>query len=102
MFFHERYAQNQASKVQSDSNLLVDWFTSGRYESEERWNFELCRSENNFFYEDGQPLFLYMGSKDVSHYCGSCRKGCFHVLISCSLVTFRSCDSSSSCMIERR
>ncbi|KNA06085.1 hypothetical protein SOVF_184350 [Spinacia oleracea] len=58
-FSTARYTQKQVFRVQSDSNLLlVDWFTSGRYESGERWNFESYRSANNIFYEDGQPLFL--------------------------------------------
>lgn len=38
--------------------LVVDWFTSGRYESGERWDFGLYKSTNNIFYEDDQPLFL--------------------------------------------
>lgn len=58
-FATARYTQKQVFKVQSDSNLLVvDWFTSGRYESGERWKFESYKSTNNICYEDGQPLFL--------------------------------------------
>ncbi|XP_074268940.1 urease accessory protein D [Silene latifolia] len=57
-FSAARYSQKQVFRVSSDSNLLlVDWFTSGRYESGERWEFELYRSTNNI-YEDDQPLFL--------------------------------------------
>lgn len=42
-----------------DSNLvMVDWITSGRHESGEKWDFDLYRSTNNIFLEDGQPLFL--------------------------------------------
>lgn len=58
-FATARYTQKQVFRVSSDSNLvLVDWFTSGRYESGERWEFGLYKSTNNIFYEDGQPLFL--------------------------------------------
>ncbi|KAH9619966.1 hypothetical protein KSS87_000400 [Heliosperma pusillum] len=57
-FSAARYSQKQVFRVSSNSNLLlVDWFTSGRYESGERWEFELYRSTNNI-YEDDQPLFL--------------------------------------------
>jgi urease accessory protein UreH len=45
--------------VSSDSNLVVvDWITSGRHESGEKWDFDLYRSTNNIFLDDGQPLFL--------------------------------------------
>ncbi|XP_021737790.1 urease accessory protein D-like isoform X2 [Chenopodium quinoa] len=58
-FTTARYTQKQVFRVLSDSNLLVvDWFTSGRYDSGERWNFESYKSTNNIFCEDGQPLFL--------------------------------------------
>ncbi|XP_010683927.2 urease accessory protein D isoform X1 [Beta vulgaris subsp. vulgaris] len=58
-FATARYTQKQVFRVLSDSNLLVvDWFTSGRYESGERWDFAMYKSTNNIFDEDGQPLFL--------------------------------------------
>ncbi|WVY97175.1 hypothetical protein V8G54_029326 [Vigna mungo] len=37
---------------------MVDWITSGRHESGEKWDFDLYKSTNNIFLEDGQPLFL--------------------------------------------
>ncbi|XP_056163658.1 urease accessory protein D-like isoform X3 [Syzygium oleosum] len=46
-------------RVHSDSNLvLVDWITSGRHESGEKWDFTLYKSTNNIFLEGDQPLFL--------------------------------------------
>ncbi|KAK7344804.1 hypothetical protein VNO77_14910 [Canavalia gladiata] len=58
-FSTARYYQKQVFSVSSDSNLvLVDWITSGRHESGEKWDFDLYRSTNNIFLEDGQPLFL--------------------------------------------
>ncbi|KAE9592423.1 putative urease accessory protein UreD [Lupinus albus] len=58
-FSTARYYQKQILSVSSDSNLvIVDWITSGRYESGEKWDFDLYRSTNNIFLEDGQPLFL--------------------------------------------
>ncbi|KAL9240212.1 hypothetical protein vseg_014457 [Gypsophila vaccaria] len=57
-FSGSRYSQKQVFRVSPDSNLLlVDWFSSGRYESGERWAFDLYKSTNNI-YEDDQPLFL--------------------------------------------
>ncbi|XP_057970760.1 urease accessory protein D isoform X1 [Malania oleifera] len=58
-FSTARYIQKQVFRVVSDSNLLiVDWITSGRHESGEKWEFELYRSTNHILLEDGQPLFL--------------------------------------------
>jgi len=58
-FATARYSQKQIFRIQQDSNLVVvDWFTSGRYECGERWDFELYRSTNNILYEDDEPLLL--------------------------------------------
>ncbi|XP_027366434.1 urease accessory protein D isoform X2 [Abrus precatorius] len=58
-FSTARYYQKQVFSVSLDSNLvIVDWITSGRHESGEKWEFDLYRSTNNIFLEDGQPLFL--------------------------------------------
>ncbi|GMH02695.1 hypothetical protein Nepgr_004534 [Nepenthes gracilis] len=58
-FTTARYSQMQFFRVLSDSNLVVvDWFTSGRYESGEKWDFGFYKSTNNIFLEDDQPLFL--------------------------------------------
>lgn len=58
-FSTARYYQKQVFTVSSDSNLvIVDWITSGRHESGEKWDFDLYRSTNNIFFDDGQPLFL--------------------------------------------
>ncbi|XP_073225478.1 urease accessory protein D isoform X4 [Cicer arietinum] len=58
-FSTARYYQKQVFTVSADSNLvIVDWITSGRHESGEKWDFDLYRSTNNIFFDDGQPLFL--------------------------------------------
>ncbi|KAF8038290.1 hypothetical protein BT93_B0978 [Corymbia citriodora subsp. variegata] len=58
-FSTARYFQKQIFRVRSDSNLmLVDWITSGRHESGEKWDFTLYKSTNNIFLEGDQPLFL--------------------------------------------
>lgn len=58
-FSTARYYQKQVFTVSSDSNLvIVDWITSGRHESGEKWDFDLYKSTNNIFLDDGQPLFL--------------------------------------------
>ncbi|KAJ8758702.1 hypothetical protein K2173_000423 [Erythroxylum novogranatense] len=57
-FSTARYSQKQVFKVLSDSNLVVvDWITSGRHESGEKWDFELYKSINRIFLDE-QPLFL--------------------------------------------
>ncbi|KAL7241499.1 hypothetical protein ACSBR1_014150 [Camellia fascicularis] len=58
-FSTAKYSQKQVFKVASDSSLLiVDWITSGRHESGEKWDFELYKSTNQIFLEGDQPLFL--------------------------------------------
>ncbi|XP_028805195.1 urease accessory protein D [Neltuma alba] len=58
-FSTARYFQKQVFRVSSDSSLaIVDWVTSGRHESGEKWDFNLYRSTNNIFLEDDQPLLL--------------------------------------------
>ncbi|EOX96869.1 Urease accessory protein D isoform 1 [Theobroma cacao] len=58
-FSTARYSQKQVFRVASDSSLvIVDWFTSGRHESGEKWDFELYRSANHIFSEGNQPVFL--------------------------------------------
>jgi urease accessory protein UreH len=53
-----RYHQKQVFHVFPNSNLVVvDWFTSGRYESGEKWNFSFYKSINHILLED-QPLFI--------------------------------------------
>ncbi|KAG4394647.1 hypothetical protein GLYMA_20G074000v4 [Glycine max] len=55
----QQILEKQVFCVLPDSNLvMVDWITSGRHESGEKWDFDLYRSSNNIFLEDGQPLFL--------------------------------------------
>ncbi|KAL6629096.1 hypothetical protein ACP70R_028861 [Stipagrostis hirtigluma subsp. patula] len=57
-FSTARYFQKQVFQVFANSNLVVvDWFTSGRYESGEKWDFSLYKSVNHVFLED-QPLFI--------------------------------------------
>lgn len=49
----------QLFRVHSDSNLvIVDWVTSGRHESGERWEFDLYKSKNHIYLDGDQPLFL--------------------------------------------
>nr|POE61184.1 urease accessory protein d [Quercus suber] len=58
-FSTARYSQKQVFRVVSDSSLvIVDWITSGRHESGEKWDFDLYKSTNHIFLEDNQPLFL--------------------------------------------
>ncbi|KAH7569675.1 hypothetical protein JRO89_XS06G0238200 [Xanthoceras sorbifolium] len=58
-FSTARYSQKQIFKVVSDSSLvMVDWITSGRHESGEKWDFKLYKSTNHIFLEGDQPLFL--------------------------------------------
>ncbi|TYI49687.1 hypothetical protein E1A91_D12G051900v1 [Gossypium mustelinum] len=55
----EQVLEKQVFRVVSDSSLvIVDWFTSGRHESGEKWDFELYRSSNCIFAEGNQPVFL--------------------------------------------
>ncbi|WCJ41951.1 urease accessory protein D [Euphorbia peplus] len=57
-FSTARYSQKQVFRMVSDSSLvIVDWITSGRHESGEKWDFELYKSTNNILLED-EPLFL--------------------------------------------
>uniref|UniRef100_A0A0D3F1C2 Urease accessory protein D n=1 Tax=Oryza barthii TaxID=65489 RepID=A0A0D3F1C2_9ORYZ len=57
-FSMARYHQKQVFHVFPNSNLVVvDWFTSGRYESGEKWNFSFYKSINHILLED-QPLFI--------------------------------------------
>ncbi|GKV18002.1 hypothetical protein SLEP1_g28439 [Rubroshorea leprosula] len=58
-FSAARYSQKQFFRVGSDSNLvIVDWITSGRHESGEKWDFELYKSTNHIYLEGNQPIFL--------------------------------------------
>lgn len=58
-FSTARYSQKQVFRVVSDSNLvIVDWITSGRHESGERWDFALYKSTNQIYVDGNQPLFL--------------------------------------------
>ncbi|XP_022926523.1 urease accessory protein D [Cucurbita moschata] len=58
-FATARYAQKQVFRVDSRSSLvLVDWFTSGRHGRGEIWEFNLFKSTNQIFLEDGHPLFF--------------------------------------------
>ncbi|KAG6499259.1 urease accessory protein D-like [Zingiber officinale] len=58
-FSTARYSQKQVFRVHSDSNLVVvDWITSGRHESGEKWEFDLYMSTNHIYLEADQPLFL--------------------------------------------
>ncbi|KAF3439453.1 hypothetical protein FNV43_RR17731 [Rhamnella rubrinervis] len=58
-FSTARYTQKQVFKVLYDSSLvIVDWITSGRHESGERWDFDLYKSTNHLFLENDEPLFL--------------------------------------------
>lgn len=58
-FSTAKYSQKQVFKVTTDSNLLiVDWITSGRHQSGERWDFKLYKSTNQIFIDGDQPLFL--------------------------------------------
>jgi urease accessory protein UreH len=52
-FRASRYVQLQEFVLALDASLLlVDWFTSGRIDSGETWDFELYRSTNHVFLEE--------------------------------------------------
>ncbi|KAK1257577.1 hypothetical protein QJS04_geneDACA014363 [Acorus gramineus] len=54
-----KYCQKQVFHVVSESNLvLVDWLTSGRHKSGEKWDFDIYKSANHIILEGDQPLFL--------------------------------------------
>ncbi|CAK9170991.1 unnamed protein product [Ilex paraguariensis] len=58
-FSTAKYSQKQVFRVMSDSSLLiVDWITSGRHESGEKWDFGFYKSTNHIFLEGDKPLFL--------------------------------------------
>ncbi|KAK2988330.1 hypothetical protein RJ640_000317 [Escallonia rubra] len=58
-FSTAKYSQKQVFRMMSDSSLLiVDWITSGRHESGEKWDFELYKSTNHIFLAGDEPLFL--------------------------------------------
>ncbi|CAN1828537.1 Urease accessory protein D [Linum perenne] len=62
-FATARYAQKQVFRVVAGSSLvLVDWITSGRHESGEKWEFELYKSTNQIFMaaddDEDLPLFI--------------------------------------------
>ncbi|CAM0946590.1 unnamed protein product [Alopecurus aequalis] len=58
-FSTARHYQKQVFHVSSSSNLvLVDWFTSGRYESGEIWDFNSYKSINHILSEEDHPLFI--------------------------------------------
>ncbi|KAL5568722.1 hypothetical protein UlMin_025297 [Ulmus minor] len=58
-FSTARYIQKQVFRMASDSSLvIVDWVTSGRHESGEKWDFDLYKSANHIFMEDDKPLLL--------------------------------------------
>ncbi|XP_050371669.1 urease accessory protein D [Argentina anserina] len=60
-FSTARYSQKQIFRVVADSSLVfVDWITSGRHESGEKWDFDLYKSANHIFIGDDEPLFLDM------------------------------------------
>ncbi|KAK3017840.1 hypothetical protein RJ639_003350 [Escallonia herrerae] len=58
-FSTAKYSQKQVFRMMSDSSLLiVDWITSGRHESGEKWDFKLYKSTNQIFLAGDEPLFL--------------------------------------------
>ncbi|XP_041025975.1 urease accessory protein D isoform X2 [Juglans microcarpa x Juglans regia] len=64
-FSTARYSQKQVFRVVSDSNLvIVDWITSGRHESGERWDFDLYKSTNRILLE---------GASRARKHCLNCR-----------------------------
>lgn len=58
-FSTAKYSQKQVFRIAKDSSLiLVDWVTSGRHESGERWDFDLYKSTNQIYLEGDVPLLL--------------------------------------------
>ncbi|KAJ0493337.1 putative urease accessory protein UreD [Helianthus annuus] len=58
-FSTAKYSQKQVLRIMSGSSLLVvDWITSGRHESGEKWDFILYKSTNHIYIMETKPLFL--------------------------------------------
>ncbi|KAK6148695.1 hypothetical protein DH2020_019607 [Rehmannia glutinosa] len=58
-FSTAKYSQVQIFKVVPESSLLVvDWITSGRHESGEKWAFSHYKSTNRILLEGDEPVFL--------------------------------------------
>ncbi|XP_051117228.1 urease accessory protein D-like isoform X2 [Andrographis paniculata] len=58
-FSTARYSQMQVFKLMPQSSLLVvDWITSGRYETGEKWAFSHYKSTNCILLQGNEPLFL--------------------------------------------
>ncbi|WOG89549.1 hypothetical protein DCAR_0208787 [Daucus carota subsp. sativus] len=58
-FSTAKYSQKQVFRIMSNSSLLiVDWITSGRHESGEKWDFTHYKSTNHIYLEGDEPLFL--------------------------------------------
>ncbi|KAK6154799.1 hypothetical protein DH2020_009047 [Rehmannia glutinosa] len=58
-FSTAKYSQLQIFKVVPESSLLVvDWITSGRHESGEKWAFSHYKSTNRILLEGDEPVFL--------------------------------------------
>ncbi|KAK1375722.1 Urease accessory protein D [Heracleum sosnowskyi] len=58
-FSTAKYYQKQVFRIMFNSSLLiVDWITSGRHESGEKWDFMQYKSTNHIYMEGDEPLFL--------------------------------------------
>ncbi|GFP84181.1 urease accessory protein d [Phtheirospermum japonicum] len=58
-FSTANYSQVQIFKVTPESSLLVvDWITSGRHESGEKWAFSRYKSTNRILLQGDEPVFL--------------------------------------------
>ncbi|EYU25665.1 hypothetical protein MIMGU_mgv1a011970mg [Erythranthe guttata] len=58
-FSTAKYSQIQNFKLASGSSLLlVDWITSGRHESGEKWAFSHFKTTNRILLDDNEPVFL--------------------------------------------
>ncbi|XP_078168221.1 urease accessory protein D-like [Carex rostrata] len=58
-FSTARYDQKQNFRIVSSSNLVVvDWITSGRYQSGEQWEFTSYKSTNCVYLDNDRPIFI--------------------------------------------
>ncbi|XP_078168925.1 urease accessory protein D-like isoform X2 [Carex rostrata] len=58
-FSTAKYDQKQSFRIVSSSNLVVvDWITSGRYQSGERWDFTSYKSTNCVYLDNDRPVFI--------------------------------------------
>ncbi|KAJ4821062.1 Urease accessory protein ureD [Rhynchospora pubera] len=81
-FSTARYSQKQNFRIFSCSNLVVvDWITSGRYQSGERWDFTSYKSTNCIYLDNDRPIFIDSVLLEQSLVCDIAeRMQCYQVI----------------------